>query len=118
LAIGLTHFIGLEEGKTLYIPYIYADTSEIESLQEEFDGMATEVNRHVYIRASGTKVMPEALRRALVSTIHNCSVGWFLDGELADGVPLAAFVSTFDGEGWAILGKSVLVDTKLNANVS
>jgi len=109
LATRLTTILGIDRTKVLYIPHAYAEPAEIESLQDEFNGLAMEMAGRVYIRCSGPNIAPELVRRALVSMIGGYSVAWLLDFDLPEGKPCSAVVSVFDGEGWAIFGKSVFL---------
>lgn len=98
--------------KVLYIPHAYAMPAEIESLQDEFGARVLEVIGRVYIRCSGRDIDPELVRRAIGSMMCGYSVGWLLDSDIPEGTPCSAIVPVFDGEGWAILGKSIVSPMK------
>jgi hypothetical protein len=107
LATRLVAVLEVDHNKVLYIPHAYANPVEINSLQGEFNKNVLELAGKVYIRCSGPNIASELIRRALASMICGYSVGWLLDGDLPAGNPCMAVVPIFDGEGWAVLGKSV-----------
>lgn len=111
LATRLVAVLEADRNKVLYIPHAYAKPTEIDSLQDEFNKNALELAGRVYIRCSGSNIVPDVIRRALASMICGYSVGWLLDCDLPAGNPCSAVVPIFDGEGWAILGKSVLPES-------
>lgn len=112
LATSLVTNLAEDVNRVLYVPHAYAVPSEIESLQDEFGGRVLEVIGRVYIRCSGNDVLPDLVRRAIGSMICGYSVGWLLNSDLPEGKPCSAIVPIFDGEGWAILGKSVVSPVK------
>ena len=112
LATRLVAVLEEDRNKVLYIPHAYANPVEIDSLQGEFNGNVLELAGKVYIRFSGPNILPELIRRALASMICGYSVGWLLERDLPAGNPCSAVVPIFDGEGWAVLGKSVFLQAR------
>jgi len=112
VATCLAAILAMDSNKVLYLPHAYARPTEIDSLQEDFGGLVLEVAGRVYIKGTGPGVQPELLRRALASMICGYSVGWLLDTDLPESMPSSAVVPVFDGEGWAVAGKSILQSIK------
>jgi hypothetical protein len=62
-----------------------------------------ELEGHLWVRFSGREVDPELIRRSLATMLGAYSVAWLVAGPEIHSRPITAFVSVFDGEGWAVL---------------
>ncbi len=112
VATYLVEALSIDASRVLYIPHAYARPDEMKSLQDDFSGNVVEVRGRVYVRSCGPAIEPELVRRALACMIGGYSVAWLLGSDLPDVKPCSAVVPVFDGEGWAVLGQSILPAVK------
>lgn len=106
LSVNLSTMISEDNQLTLLVPHAYAVPSEIASLQEDFDGNVVTFSDNVYIIFRSDQADPEIVRRAFASMIGCYSVAWLFDDAGALTRPVAAMVSIFDGDGFALMARS------------
>jgi hypothetical protein len=104
LATAMARFLAVETRASLHVPLPLAIPSELEKLRGKFGDRVYELKGRVWVRFSGREVDPELIRRSLATMLGAYSVAWLVVGPEIHSRPITAFVSVFDGEGWAVLG--------------
>ena len=105
-AASLSLAISRNDRLRLLAPHAYAVPSEVDSLQDDFDGNVVSFSERVYVTFKAGRVDPEIVRRALASMIGGYSVAWLFDDAEALTNPVIAIVSIFDGDGFALMARS------------
>lgn len=118
LAESLSRAISANEQVVLLVPHAYALPKEVESLQSRYGGNMAIFSDNVYVAFSADCADSQIIRRALARMIGAYSVAWIFNDAEVLAQPVAAVVSVFDGDGFALVGRSVTRGSSLLSDIA